>query len=149
MNGTNRILSCLLGVLILIFTGCGDPPLFSLKGKVTLGGEPKDRLIVYFNPVDRQVDLFNLGVGETDANGNLTLRSSAGNGLAAGKYRVSFMCMVDDSGQSAGGLEDKNEDANYEVRDLVPAPYNDRQQSPVEFDIKRTENEFHFDIPLN
>ena len=129
--------------------GCGDPELFSLKGKVTLGGEAKKRLIVYFDPINADVNKFNLGVGETDEEGNLTLRSTAGNGLAAGNYRVSFTYPVSESGQSAGLSDKKNEETTVETIEMVPDPYCDRQNSPVEFYIKRAENEFTYDIPLN
>ena len=144
-----RPIACLiLFSCVLACSGCGDPSLFSLKGKVTLGGEPKERLIVYFDPIDRKVDKFNLGVGETDAEGNLILRSSAGNGLAAGNYRVSFTYPVAESGESSGVTGDKNEAENLEFKEMVPAPYNDRQSSPIEFYIERADNEFNYDIPL-
>ncbi len=136
-------------LICLVCAGCGDPPLFSLTGNVTLGGEPKERLIVYFDPIGEKVNEFNLGVGETDATGKLTLRSTAGNGLATGNYRVSFTYPVSESGKSSGLSDDKNEGSMEEIRDLVPPPYNDRQGSPVEFYIKRTDNEFNFDIPIN
>jgi hypothetical protein len=130
--------------------GCGDPDIFSLTGKVTLDGKPYERLIVYFDPIGRKVDAFHFGVGETDAEGNLTLRSSAGPGLAAGKYRVSFNCLIQEkaSPNTAVGLSDKDESINAVVPvELVPEPYNDRQKSPVEFTIRKADNVFEYDIP--
>ena len=137
--------ACLVGLCC----GCGDPTLYELSGKVTLGGEPKERLIVYFNPVDQKISKFNLGVGETDADGNLTLRSTAGNGLAAGNYRVSFSYPVTEGGDTSGLSDDKNESESAVVVEKVPEPYSSRQESPVEFYIKRSKNEFNFDIPAN
>ncbi len=134
--------------------GCGDPELFSLGGKVTLGGKPYERLIVYFDPVDRKVDSFHFGVGETDAEGNLSLRSSAGPGLAAGDYHVTFSCLIQEQAASdkAIGLSDKDESVNAVVpKELVPEPYRreNRENSPVEFTIRKADNVFEFDIPVN
>ena len=137
-----------LTFLVCLFGGCGDPTLYELTGKVTLDGEPKERLIVYFNPMDGEVTQFNLGVGETDKDGNLTLRTSAGNGLAAGNYRVSFSYLVRETGEAAG-LGDKDESETAITVEKVPSPYCDRKSSPVEVYIKRSQNEFIYDIPAN
>lgn len=143
------ILTIVVLAAVIASIGCGDPELFSLTGKVTLGGEAKERLIVYFDPINAEVNKFNLGVGETDKEGNLTLRSTAGNGLATGNYRVSFTYPVSESGQSAGLSDDKNEETSAESVEMVPEPYCNRQSSPIEFYIKRAANEFTYDIPLN
>ena len=136
----------LVATVIVLCSGCGDPALYELTGKVTLNGEPKERLIVYFDPVDQKINQFNLGVGETDADGKLTLRSTAGNGLAAGNYRVSFSYPVTEGGETSGLSDDKNESETAVVVEMVPEPYNDRQSSPVTFYIKRDKNEFIYDI---
>ena len=113
-----------------------------------MGGKPHERLIAYFDPINRKVNEFNLGVGETDADGNLTLRSSAGNGLAVGSYRVSFTYEIRESGKSRG-LSDEKDDSEFASppKEMVPEPYCDRRNSPVEFQINRSANEFNFDIP--
>ena len=140
---------------LLFVIGCsGDPPLHPISGKVTLGGQPHERLLVYFRPINEPVTQFNLGVGETDKDGNLKLRSSGGMGLEAGQYRVTFSCFV--VGNSALGVDQKvdelspgSEDA--ESKQMVPKPYLEQEgteTSPVEFTIKPGQNVFEFDIPL-
>jgi len=134
--------------------GCGgDPALHSLSGKVTLGGKSYSRLLVYFRPIEGKIDQFNLGVGETDASGTLSLRSTAGMGLASGKYRVSFSCMQPEGGKASASTDEKpDDDRNIRMVELVPEPYdneNNADSSPLEFEIKPgVENHFEFDIPL-
>jgi hypothetical protein len=143
-------LSCLVAVISL--AGCSGPPdLHPITGKVTLGGKPYKRLIVYFRPKDKPVNEYNLGVGETDKKGELTLRTTAGNGLAPGVYRVSFSCIVTSDGKSLGISDEKADDDRFlETEEIVPEPYSDDELSPVEFEVKsRGENRFDFDIPAN
>jgi hypothetical protein len=143
----------LLGYLLIV--GCGgDPPLHTLSGKVTLGGKSYSRLLVYFRPVEGKVNQFNLGVGETDAAGVLSLRSTAGMGLVAGKYRVSFSCMQPKNNPAAANLspdEKPDDDRNIQMEELVPSPYDNETNAdttPLEFEVKPgTENHFEFDIP--
>lgn len=140
-------------LLCVSLNGCGgDPPLHALGGKVTLGGKSYSRLLVYFRPIEGQVNQFNLGVGETDAAGVLSLRSTAGMGLMAGKYRVSFSCMQPKGGTTTAGTDEKpDDDKNIQMVELVPAPYDNESNadtSPLEFEIKAgVENYFEFNIP--
>jgi hypothetical protein len=152
-NATGRAFTALtasiLGTvcILLASVGCGpDRTLHSLSGKVTLGGKPFNRLIVYFRPVDKEVNEYNLGVGETDASGTLRLRSTAGEGLNKGKYRVSFSC-VQVRGQIVDPSKKLDTDRNIEYDELVPDPYASPEESPVIFEIKPGSNSFEFDIP--
>lgn len=146
-----RAMACLLSLLALM-SGCGDPPLYPISGKITLGGKPYERLLVYFHPMDQKVTAFTMGVGETTKDGTLGMRSTAGNGLAKGKYRVSFHCNVfqgapnETVGLDGGKGDDNNQ--KREVRDLVPSPYNSALESPVEFEVSASGNNvLEFDIP--
>ena len=145
--------SLLLLLALSMFAGCGDPPLNPINGKVTLGGKSYARLLVYFRPVDGKADKFRMGVGETDKDGKLVLRSTAGEGLAAGKYKVCFNCFVAKKGSEEviGGLGEKSDDDRSLItEDIVPAPYNDPESTPVEFEIRRgDDNTFEFDIPTS
>lgn len=140
----------LICLLMLGAAGCGDPVLHPVTGKVTLGGKPYERLIVYFHPIERKPTEFNVGVGETDKDGNLTLRSTAGGGVERGKYRVTFTCVVPLNRRSNGasGLSDDktDDDRMLKTKELVPAEYSG-ESSPVEFEIKAGENFFEYDIP--
>ncbi len=142
--------------LLLFGVGCQrDPELHTLSGKVTLGGKSYSRLLVYFRPLEGKVNQFNLGVGETDVTGKLTLRSTAGMGLAEGKYRVSFSCMQPkggSQGSTASTDEKPDDDRSVTMVEWVPEPYdneNNADSSPLEFEIKPgIENIFEFDIPV-
>jgi hypothetical protein len=144
----------LIAFLCGFLLGCGgDPELHSLSGKVTLGGKSYSRLLVYFRPSEGKIDQFNLGVGETDESGELSLRSTAGMGLAAGKYRVSFSCMQPEGAKANISTDEKpDDDRNVKMVELVPEPYdneNNADSSPLEFEIKPgMENRFEFDIPV-
>ena len=148
----NAAIATLTIVSFISFAGCNsEPDLHPIRGKVTLGGQPRERIIVYFDPVDRKVDEFRLGVGHTDADGTLVLRSTAGDGLAAGEYRVSFSFETyGDVSDEAPPTDDKGDDEGYEPPELVqhvPDKYLRHGESPVLFTIKEGENRYEFDIP--
>lgn len=148
----NRYYLILSGLLFLL-NGCGgDPTLYPITGKITLGGKSYERLLVYFKPIEGEVTRFNMGVGETDKDGRLSLRSSAGMGLAGGKYRVTFSCYVV-SGVTLGADQKVDEIAGAETKipvEIVPEIYAEtsgNENSPVVFEIQSGENIFDFDIP--
>jgi hypothetical protein len=141
-----------VSIFLCFIAGCGDPPLYPITGKVTLAGKPFERLLVYFHPADGKATAFTMGVGETAADGTLSMRSTAGNGLAKGKYRVSFACFVTRGSRGATvGLDSGKGDDNqrYEMKeDIVPPPYNSAEESPVVFEVSGSAiNVFEFDIP--
>lgn len=139
---------CVL-VMFSSLLGCGDPPLQTVAGKVTLDGKAYQRLIVYFRPLSGTPNEFNLGVGETDPSGKLTLRSTAGGGIQRGKYRVSFSCVVQVNGKGviSGLSEEKaDDDRRLVTKELVPEQFLG-EESPVEFEVKSGENFFEYDIP--
>ncbi len=140
------------GLLFLVlWTGCsGVPKLHPITGKITLGGKSYERLIVYFRPIDQELNQYTIGVGETDVRGDLTLYSTAGEGLAAGKYRVSFTYTKVAGSKDAVGLDEKaDDDPNAKLVEMVPPAYTDPDNSPLEFEVKAGEENFiEFDIPL-
>lgn len=146
----NRLILLFLLALIGVpqLVGCGEPALHPVSGKVTLGGSSYNRLLVYFRPVDGSPQPYNMGVGETDAQGNLSLRSTAGMGMATGKYRVFFSCMTVKGQRGGVGMDEKaDDDRRTQVVEIVPEIYRDENTSPVEFEITAGDNEFIFDIP--
>ena len=142
---------CVLFGLMSLLVGCGDPALHPISGKVSLDGKTYERLLVYFHPLDREPDQFSIGVGETDKDGVLVLRTSAGPGIAAGNYRVTFSCIQALRGGKTLTLgansEKADDDRSLVTKDIVPAPYGSKNDSPVEFQVKSGENVFEFDIP--
>jgi hypothetical protein len=148
-------------IVLVMFgaAGCRQavPALHPVRGLVTLGGKPFERLLVYLHPQDAAVSQYTLGVGETDANGVLTMRSTAGDGLAEGNYRVTFSCLVTVAGEVVGAADSKNDDGRSvamltssapTIRELVPEAYVHAETTPVQFQIRRgEENTLEFDIP--
>lgn len=144
-------------VFFLVLTGvigCGDPTLHPITGRVTLDGKSYNRLMVYMDPESGEIDRFNRGVGETDAEGNLKLAAGGSKvenqGLVTGKYKVYFKCWVKKDGKT--GLEDGKGEAAVgrweEPVNIVPAPYDSLDGTPVTFEVKAgQDNVFVFDIP--
>lgn len=140
-------------LLVLAVVGCGrDTTLHPLTGKVTLGGLPYERLLVYFRPIDKPADEYSLGVGETDSSGVLTIRSTAGNGLVAGKYRITFSCpsLTVNGREIQVSTDTKEENPAVEIVERVPPQFSEWEQSTVEFEIVAGKpNHFEYDIPVS
>ena len=137
----------------VVLWGCGSrPALHPISGKISLDGKTYERLIVYLRPLDVPIQPYNLGVGETDAAGNLALRSTDGLGLPAGKYRVSFSCIVNAKSRELIGISDSKQDDDRRLvtEDIVPFPYSSDTESPFEFEVKSSgDNVLEFDIPAD
>lgn len=149
----SRLSAALCFCALMAASGCGKPTLYPIQGKVTLGGKGYERLIVYFRPVSGVVNEYNLGVGETDKDGTLKMRSTAGMGLAAGEYKVTFTYLKTKSGKVVSGADEKPDDFGSVVTiEMVPDEYSDRkaaETTPVRFTVKPGgENTFNFDIPV-
>jgi len=146
----------LLGLATAVLAGCGkqDPPIYEVTGKVTLGDKAYPRLLVYFRPVSSDSTGFNNAVGETDQEGNLTVRSTAGLGLQAGEYKVTFTCMVPKSKSAAAEKlthADKPDEVGVTTVELVPRTHADKtaaETTPVRFTVGSGGNVFNFNVPL-
>jgi hypothetical protein len=154
--GTLRALVVLaLFVGLGALAGCGkkDPPVYEVKGKVTLGGKAYPRLLVYFRPVSGDSTGFNNAVGETDKDGTLTVRSTGGLGLQTGEYKVTFTCQVPKANTAAAAklaASDKPDEAGVTMTELVPASHAETKANdttPVRFTVTSGANEFNFDVP--
>ena len=151
------VLVALVATAFVALSGCGGkpPPVYPVTGKVTLGGKPYERLIVYFRPVSSEVNAFNLGVGETDKDGNLTMRSSGGMGVMAGEYKVTFtlQMMKTRQGTRAVGADEKPSEMGGTATavELVPEAYRAgkaEETTTVRFTVQANqENRFDFDVP--
>jgi hypothetical protein len=85
-----------VGVLLAIgslgIPGCGTGPSVQLTGKLTVGGQPAEGATVILHPIGADID----GVrpaGTTDASGNFSLTTAAGEPVPAGDYTVTVVWM--------------------------------------------------------
>jgi hypothetical protein len=157
MSSRTTLYTTAFGVAALLAAGCGksDPPVYPISGKVTLGGKPYERVIVYFRPVGGEINAFNLGVGETEKDGTLKMRSSGGMGVMAGEYKVTFTYqqVKTAKGTQTLGSDEKLGDLGGGVTaiELVPDDLvagKAEETTPVRFTVKPgDENRFEFDIP--
>lgn len=150
-----QLVSFTVAVAALALAGCGksDPPVYEVKGKVTLGGKAYPRLLAYFRPVSGESSGFNNAVGETDKDGTLTVRSTGGLGLQTGEYKVTFTCLVPKTKSAAAAKltsSDKPDELGLTMVELVPASHAETKANdttPVRFTVTSGANEFNFDIP--
>lgn len=141
-----------LGVAALLSTGCGTkpPPVYDVHGKVTLKGKSYERLIIHFKPKSDAVTMYNLGVAETDKDGNFkTVMSGGGNGLQEGEYKVLFTLQTVKGRAVAADEKADDAGANVKVVEMVGKPYDvgSEAEATVFFTVKPGDNEFNFDIP--
>ena len=143
-----------LSAVVVWLTGCGSkpPPLHDVHGKVTLKGKPHARLSIHFKPKAGDVTMYNMGVAETDKDGNFkTVMGAGGNGLEAGEYKVTFSYMVMKSGKAvpAGEKPDDAPGRSMVTTEMVGKPYDPASEAdtPVTLTVKPGDNEFTFDIP--
>lgn len=137
-----------LSMLALIATGCGKPPMQSVKGTVTLDGKPVENCKVGFFP---DVELFDpnrhgFGFGMTDAKGAFTVQHPQGEaGIWSGKYKVTLVAWVDKSGKSLSP-DIKPSEVDGGVRNRFPDIYEAPSTTPERAAVSSGENVFDFQI---
>jgi hypothetical protein len=122
----NRIVVAVCFVLIVLAVqGCGSgkPKLAEVEGKVTIGGQPLDKAMIYFSPAEGG----RTSSGMTDAGGHYVLSFGSDEpGAVLGKHKVTITTyeapQSDDSGKMIGGIPER-----------VPAKYN--KQSTLEKEV--------------
>jgi hypothetical protein len=143
-----RGISFVLGLCLL--SGCGggsEIPTAPVSGKVTDGGKPVSGVIVRFQPVSEQTSVdadkeVGLGsFGETDENGEFTLRLSddSGKGAVIGKHTVIIQELTpeEEENDDAGGLDKPPK------KSRIPAKWLDGSQR---FTVESKGNEANFDL---
>jgi hypothetical protein len=92
-----------LGVAALLALGCGGKKFAPVSGKVTLNGQPLANAHVNFQPVaEKGAAVAGVGSnGQTDAGGQFTLKTDAGqNGALVGKHKVRISVLDPRIGES-------------------------------------------------
>jgi hypothetical protein len=78
-----------IAFLLLTLVGCGDGlKRVSVQGKITAGGQPLNKAIIQFVPLESTKG--EGGIGVSDSEGNFTLTGSRGGaqGVVPGEYKV-------------------------------------------------------------
>jgi hypothetical protein len=105
----------LLAVGCLGIAGCGKGPAVQLTGKLTVGGEPAEGATLILHPEGADID----GVrpaGTTDAGGNFSLTTSAGESVPAGDYIVTVVWMKSLGSATKPGERTTSSDERFEDR---------------------------------
>lgn len=82
------LLSCFaLGCFTLGCSGVKAPPLFSVTGKLVVGGKPLDNITVQLIPFGSNLNA-RPGIGKTDKDGMFTILTNGEKGATAGTFKV-------------------------------------------------------------
>lgn len=87
-----RALLLILGLGLLVLTGCGGKPMAPVQGKITCNGKPVGQAAIIFAPVPQSEDDREPGkpaTGFSDADGNYVLSTyKALDGAIVGQHKV-------------------------------------------------------------
>lgn len=148
MRRRNVLFGLLLIAVVPVFAGCGDagPKLYSVKGKVTINGQPAKDIQINFHPTDPKALIASSQVA---SDGTYELRSTAENraGAVAGTYKVVLTQMAPSgadaskmySGGPAGGVPGMPT-ASF------PPEYLSAEKSPKQVEVKPQANVIDLEI---
>lgn len=134
-----RLVCC---VWLILFLGCGDSGI-SIRGKITVNGEPLESAELKFLPLDA-VD--NEHVGAVVANGEFEVEDNER--IKEGEYQVQ-VCAFRKSGKKVwDGMGDgSNKTMVDDFSQFIPNRYNDASELKVS--LKKGENEFSTDLKVS
>ncbi|CAN5452993.1 hypothetical protein BH11PLA2_BH11PLA2_27620 [soil metagenome] len=130
----HRIPAVLVGIIAIAFTGCDSAPRFAaVSGRITLDGKPVANAIVMFQPIPpagKAVAAAAGSNGKTNANGEFTLRGTAGEaGAWVGKHTVMIELGGDDTSSEVRPRGGKPQVS------LIPGKYN--TQTTLTFEVPK------------
>jgi hypothetical protein len=132
-------------VVLVGLAGCGDGiKRVPVQGKLTAKGTPIKGAVVQFVPLGEIPG--EGGVGQSDDNGNFSLKGLKGvTGVAPGEYKVRISRFVKADGSSLpyGATEADNPDA----RQVIPAPYSG-PDSPLTRKVPESGGTVDVDLPV-
>lgn len=140
--------SLLVLIATLLFTvGCGGervPNLATVKGRLTLDGEPLDQIKVTFMPDAERGCLGRSAWGETNENGEYTLTyqypEKPEPGAAIGWHKVVLRDLQPaNSRDESGGQKPRR----------ISGLYSNSPKTPLEFEVKEGENTFDVEVEPN
>lgn len=158
---TTRSTAFLAMILGLLLAGCPGGasggkrvPVYTVTGKVTMGGGPLAGAIVSFAPSEGQPT----AVGRSNDSGVYTLTTyDSGDGAAKGAYKITVMKIV---GAAPAATADAAHGPNYQGTahasqaakggtdsgNLIPAPYGTSESTPLSYTVKEEPNTYDIDI---
>src|SRR5437870_3347453 len=104
--------------------GCNsDPKLVPVTGTVKLDGKPVEGVRVYFWPADPAAKSMShrLALGFSDKQGKFALRSTYGDGIATGDYKVTFARPLARGGKADTDPNHKPEESG--AKESLPPEY--------------------------
>lgn len=138
-----------LGLLTLLLTGCGKPPMQEVGGQVLLDGEPVASCKVGLFP---DVEVFNpdrhgYGFGMTDSEGKFVIVHPQGEeGIWAGKYKVTLVAWVTKDGKPIAP-DAKPSEVEGGVFNRFPEIYESPGSTPLTSTVaKGVKNFFEFNV---
>ena len=139
-------------LFVAILVGCGHrgPAVEFVEGTVLFENKPVASGTVFFLPEADDVDGIP-AIGRTNVDGMFRLNAMqgarAGAGTAVGRYRVTIIKQTSPPipEPDASGVLPPPPD-NFEVRDLLPAIYADRETTPLRADVRPGRNQFKFEL---
>ena len=164
-RGLLLLTACILGLASGCSRGRQYPPTHSVRGVVTIDGQPIADAIVSFLPDDGQ----NPANGSTDASGRYELTSfTRGDGAMEGSFRVTIVkyekegedkpavSVEKPAVEEAESGETGNEGyvpagmivSQYDTgpKNLLPKQYADQQKTPLTAAVRAEENSIDFDL---
>lgn len=122
---------------LVLLSGCGKPPLVSVKGNVKFKNKPVAHCKVVFFPAVSQFDpdRHGMGFGVTDEQGNFEIQHPQGEkGIYPGDYKVSFVLWVDSKGKVLPP-DTKPSEVPGGVKNLFPAVYEAPSTTPEQVSV--------------
>ena len=157
---TTRPTALLAMILGLLLAGCPEGasggkrvPVYTVTGKVTMGGGPLAGAIVSFAPTEGQPT----AVGRSDDSGMYALTTySSNDGAAKGAYKITVMKIVGaapaatadaahGSSYQGGAHDAKAAKGGADSGNLIPAQYGTAESTPLSFTVKEEPNTHDID----
>ena len=133
-------------LLVLTPTGCGDGlARVPVRGKITAKGQPLDRAVVQFIPMESTKGEGGIGVSDDQGNFTLTGSRAGAKGVVPGEYRVRVSRLLARDGTVLPA--DAKQAENPGARESIPAEYASLEGTRLRVTVPDTGGDMSIDIP--